>query len=415
MSDIELVALANAMQGIDTQATISLPPGCWSNPQRAALAGAIAKAHEAGKADEVGVALALGENSDTYRSVGGLPGLLNLTSHFAGGRTDLETIRQAGERRSTDSAIEAALLASSQATSPSAARDAAIAALLTIESAGKSERAPTSLNASLATVMESSRQAHLNPGADEGVPTGFENLDFILGGWQPGSVYILGAGTGRGKSVMALNCAVAAAKAGRNVLYVSLEMGHSDLTRRLIAAEARVPPDAIRSGRLSNEQIDSIQQASIKLSSLPGSLDIMDNVHVEAERLTGIVRTAAASRPIHLVVVDYLQLLRCESTYCREREVASISAGLLSVSRHCDVPVVALSQLNDQGLVRESRTVEHDASAVLRIDYEDDAWVPGSGSVDCHLRVLKNRHGRTGSLALTFERKHQRFVERIYE
>jgi replicative DNA helicase len=71
--------------------------------------------------------------------------------------------------------------------------------------------------------------------------------------------------------------------------------------------------------------------------------------------------------------------------------------------------------LNDQGLVRESRTVEHDASAVLRIDYEDDAWQPGSGSVDCHLRVLKNRHGRTGSLALTFERKHQRFVERIYE
>ena len=73
MSDIELVALANAMQGIDTTATISLPPGCWSNPQRAALAGAIAKAYEAGKADEVGVALALGENSDTYRSVGGLP------------------------------------------------------------------------------------------------------------------------------------------------------------------------------------------------------------------------------------------------------------------------------------------------------------------------------------------------------
>ena len=96
-------------------------------------------------------------------------------------------------------------MASSQATSPSAARDAAIAALLTIESAGKSERAPTSLHDSLATVMESSRQAHLNPGADEGVPTGFENLDFILGGWQPGSVYILGAGTGRGKSVMALN------------------------------------------------------------------------------------------------------------------------------------------------------------------------------------------------------------------
>ena len=192
-------------------------------------------------------------------------------------------------------------------------------------------------------------------------------------------------------------------------------MGHADLTRRLVAAEARVPPDAIRSGRLNHDQIDAMRHASTALELIGNNLMIMDNVHVDAERLSAIVKTAQAARSIDLVIVDYLQLLKCEATYSREREVASISAGLLAVSRQCEVPVIALSQLNDQGMVRESRSVEHAASAVLRIDYEDDAWIPGSSGVDCHLRVLKNRHGRTGSVSLTFERRHQRFVERVYE
>ena len=415
MLDLELVALANAMQGNGTDRVVALPSACWSDPRTQVLARAIKQAHNEGRADEVGVAQALGEGTDDYKLIGGLPKLLSLTSHYGGGRTAFDELHEAAELRQTNAAIEAAMAASSQALSPTDAKDAAIAALLSIETGGKSESTPTSLGDSLATVMEQSRQAYLDPTSEHGVTTGFENLDWILGQWQPGAVYILGAGTGRGKSVMALNFAMAAAKSNHGVLYISLEMGHADLTRRLVAAEARVPPDAIRSGRLNHDQIDAMRHASTALELIGNNLMIMDNVHVDAERLSAIVKTAQAARSIDLVIVDYLQLLKCEATYSREREVASISAGLLAVSRQCEVPVIALSQLNDQGMVRESRSVEHDASAVLRIDYEDDAWIPGSSGVDCHLRVLKNRHGRTGSVSLTFERRHQRFIERVYE
>ena len=174
--------------------------------------------------------------------------------------------------------------------------------------------------------MEQSHQAYLDPTSESGVTTGFQNLDWILGQWQPGAVYILGAGTGRGKSVMALNFAIAAAKSNHGVLYISLEMSHPDLTRRLVAAEARVPPDAIRSGRLNHDQIDAMRHASTALELIGNNLMIMDNVHVDAERLSAMVKTAQASRPIDLVIVDYLQLLLSVNPHTAAKEKSPPSA-----------------------------------------------------------------------------------------
>ena len=94
--------------------------------------------------------------------------------------------------------------------------------------------------------------------------------------------------------------------------------------------------------------------------------------------------------------------------------MATISAGLVAIARTNEIPVIALSQMNETGSIRESRAVEHDAAGILKIEYEDGAWVTGSGPVECGLVLAKHRHGRTGRVDLTFERAHQRFNERIY-
>ena len=136
MLDLELVALANAMQGNGTDRVVALPSACWSDPRTQVLARAIKQAHNEGRADEVGVAQALGEGTDDYKLIGGLPKLLHLTSYYGGGRTAFDELHEAAQLRQTNAAIEAAMAASSQALSPTDAKDAAIAALLSIETGG---------------------------------------------------------------------------------------------------------------------------------------------------------------------------------------------------------------------------------------------------------------------------------------
>ena len=87
MLDIELVALANAMQGNETDKIAALPSECWSDPRTQILARAIKTAHNQGQADEIAVAQALGEGTEEYGLIGGLPKLLHLTSYYGGGRT----------------------------------------------------------------------------------------------------------------------------------------------------------------------------------------------------------------------------------------------------------------------------------------------------------------------------------------
>ena len=97
MLDLELVALANAMQGNGTDRVVALPSACWSDPRTQVLARAIKQAHNEGRADEVGVAQALGEGTDDYKLIGGLPKLLSLTSHYGGGRTAFDELHEAAE------------------------------------------------------------------------------------------------------------------------------------------------------------------------------------------------------------------------------------------------------------------------------------------------------------------------------
>jgi replicative DNA helicase len=183
-----------------------------------------------------------------------------------------------------------------------------------------------------------------------GTPTGFADLDTLLLGLQPGALVVVGARPGMGKTAFALGLAShAAVHEGLPVLFFSLEMGHLEITERLVAAEASIDSTKLRTGSLTKNEWTRITAASDRLGA--GSMWIDDNpavtlmeIRAKARRLQDRVGT-----PLGLVVVDYLQLMQGRtSAESRQVEVAEISRGLKVLARELQAPVLALSQLSRQ-------------------------------------------------------------------
>ncbi len=183
-----------------------------------------------------------------------------------------------------------------------------------------------------------------------GTPSGYTDLDSMLAGLQPGALIVIGARPAMGKTALALGMAGhAAVRENLPVLFFSLEMGHLELTQRLIAAEARVDSGKLRTGRLTDADWTKITKAMGRLGE--GTLWIDDNpaltvmeIRAKARRLQDRLGTN-----LGLIVVDYLQLMSGRgSAESRQVEVSEISRGLKVLARELQCPVIALSQLSRQ-------------------------------------------------------------------
>ncbi len=183
-----------------------------------------------------------------------------------------------------------------------------------------------------------------------GTPTGYVDLDMKLAGLQPGALLVVGARPAMGKTAFALGLAAnAAIREQRPVLFFSLEMGHLELTQRLIAAEARIDSSKLRTGRLNDADWTKITKAIGRLGE--GKLWIDDNPALTVTEIRSKARRLQdrLGEPLGLIVVDYLQLMSGRgSAESRQVEVSEISRGLKVLARELDAPVMALSQLSRQ-------------------------------------------------------------------
>lgn len=183
-----------------------------------------------------------------------------------------------------------------------------------------------------------------------GTPTGYTDLDGQLAGLQPGALVVVGARPAMGKTAFALGIAShAAVREQRPVLFFSLEMGHLELTQRLVAAEARIDATKLRTGRLTDADWTKITRAMGRLGE--GQLWIDDNPALTVTEIRSKARRLQdrLDQPLGLIVVDYLQLMSGRgSAESRQVEVAEISRGLKVLARELQTPVMALSQLSRQ-------------------------------------------------------------------
>lgn len=241
---------------------------------------------------------------------------------------------------------------------------------------------------------------------DPGYPTGFPDLDEVLGGGlHPGTLTVIGARPGVGKSILCLQIAAKIAADGRGALMFSLEMSRSELMGRFLSSEAAVELSNIHGHKLSTDDWRRLDEAAQRAKAWP--LAVADIPRIGLAGISARSRERAATpRGLVVVVVDYLQLVApADSRAPREQQVAGLSRGLKLLARELGVAVVAAAQLNrgseqradrKPGLtdLRESGGIEADADTVLLL--HDNPETTG----EIEVIVSKNRHGPRTSVRL---------------
>jgi len=261
-----------------------------------------------------------------------------------------------------------------------------------------------------------------------GTPSGFEDLDTITGGFQPGNLIILAARPSMGKSALMANFAEnAALDGGKAVALFSLEMGEGELAQRFIASQASIKGDDLRKGKVPQSRWAKILQASARLAHSGLYIDDSSDLSVLDVRAKSRRLAQQHADGLGLILIDYLQLMRAGgSVENRVEQIGQISRGLKTLARELEVPVIALSQLN-RGVeqrtdkrpvlsdLRESGAIEQDADLVMFI-YRDEYYDKESereGIAD--LIIAKHRNGALGTVELTFQKDYPRFMSYVGE
>ena len=253
-----------------------------------------------------------------------------------------------------------------------------------------------------------------------GVPTGFVDLDRLLGGLQPSDFIIIAGRPGMGKTGFVLSAAKnAAQKHKKHVAIFSLEMSNEQLVQRLISQETNIDSQRLRMGKLEDHEWTLFTQAIDTLSETVIFLD--DTPAITPLQLRTKCRRLHMEHRLDLVIVDYLQLMSSDKrTENRVQEVSFISRNLKILARELNVPVLAAAQLSraiesrkDQhpmlSDLRESGSLEQDADIVMFI-YRPDIVDPTSPKKNvAEIIVAKHRNGPVGSIELVFRSNLAKF------
>ena len=265
-------------------------------------------------------------------------------------------------------------------------------------------------------------------GRIRGLETGFLQFDKLTNGLRGGHMVVIAARPSMGKTSLAMNIVEHLTirnprKLGAAGIF-SLEMSSLEVIMRMMSSVSGVSMNALQDG-LENpardaavmEAAEKIRQAKIWIDDT-GGLSILD--------LRARARRMKLNHGIDLLIVDYLQLLRGESSRKgdnRQVEIAQISGGIKALAKELDVPIIVLSQLNrdvekrESGRpqlsdLRESGAIEQDADIVgllarAKDDKKESENLPPV--LDVVLYLAKNRSGSQGAVEMQFKRDITRF------
>jgi replicative DNA helicase len=222
-----------------------------------------------------------------------------------------------------------------------------------------------------------------------------------------------------GKTAFVCNIAEWCAGAGETAtLIFSLEQSKLELAERFLCIRAKLDGHRLRKGQLEPDERHALLEASSELSRLPLFID--DQPGRTVAQISAICRRLKRSSKLGLVVIDYLQLIEPEDKRAnREQQIAQITRRLKAIAKECELPLIALSQLN-RGVelredkrprladLRESGAIEQDADIVMFL-HRPDAYNPEDRPGLAEVIVAKHRSGPTGIVNLQWRRESMRF------
>ncbi len=260
-----------------------------------------------------------------------------------------------------------------------------------------------------------------NPNAFTGIPSGLADLDAMTSGFQNSEFIVIGARPSVGKTALALTIAShIAIDLKIPAAFFSLEMSEHALMNRIIASEARVPGDRIRTGRLRTSDLNDIMEAAGRIYEAP--LYIVDMPNMKLLDLRTMARRLVLEKGVRIIFIDYITLITHEnSDLPRWEQISEISRSLKALAREMKVPVVALSQLRREAEgkqpnlsdVRESGSIEQDADLILFLHREREINKSAdqrSEQIETDLIVAKQRNGPIGKVTVLFKPAYAKFV-----
>jgi len=260
------------------------------------------------------------------------------------------------------------------------------ASILTVEG-GKSAR-PVTMTEAARKAAEQAWAAH--SGEETGaVPSGIGPLDRMVYGFRPGEMVLLGGRPSMGKTAVAINVALNAARAGRKVAFCSLEMGPDAIALRCMAESMAQQGRAITYRDLGAGNIpelahgafaDALQEvAGLPIVFLPREYQDVGAL------MAGTKRARAMMKGLDLIIVDYVQLMKASQAKNRYEVITEISTAIKRLAGQMEVPILALSQLSRaveqrddkrprMDDLRESGQLEQDADTIL-FCYRDEYYL----------------------------------------
>lgn len=254
-----------------------------------------------------------------------------------------------------------------------------------------------------------------------GIASGFSDFDKLTAGLQQSDLVVIAGRPSMGKTTFAMNIAEHAVMKSEGVVLVfSMEMPADLLAMRMLSSLGHIDHQRLRTGQLDDDDWPRIMSAVSMISSKKLLID--DSAALSPFEIRARARRIAREYGgIHLVVIDYLQLMRVPGhNEHRAAEISEISRSLKALARELNVPIIALSQLN-RGLeqrpdkrpvmsdLRESGAIEQDADLIAFI-YRDEVYNKESNDKGtAEIIISKQRNGPIGTLRLTFRGQYSRF------
>ena len=255
-----------------------------------------------------------------------------------------------------------------------------------------------------------------------GVPTGFVDLDELTNGLHGGQMVIVAARPAVGKSTLGLDiCRAASIHHNMASVIFSLEMTRSEITMRLLSAEAKIPLNHMRNGHMNDEDWGKLARKMGEISSAPFFID--DSPNMTMVEIRAKARRLKQRHDLRLIVIDYLQLMSSgKKVESRQLEVSEFSRQIKLLAKELNIPIVALSQLNRgpeqrsdkrpmMSDLRESGSIEQDADMVILLHREDVYEKESARPGEADLIVAKHRNGPTRDVVVAFQGHYSRFVD----
>lgn len=237
-----------------------------------------------------------------------------------------------------------------------------------------------------------------------GIPTGITEFDQRTGGLKGGQMSVVAALTNGGKSTFALNIVNHALTQGHGVALFTLEMDRDEIVDLLFAMNGPIDRNVFNTGVFLQQDIQRINIQGEKIKRFP--LWIFDDARLTVAEM--VKRVKAIRERIGLVVIDYVQIISPDDPReQREQQVATIARELRILAKETKLPFVVLSQLNDEGKIRESRVVAHEAHNVIMLETNDE-------QTQMEVKIVKGRQIRRESYLLNYRPEYCRIENRPF-